>query len=180
MVAKGYSQVQGVDYNKTYAPVARLSSLHTILAIAARNDWDVDVFNFQSAFLNGKLNEGEDLYMELPPGYKVDKGLRHAVAKLRVALYGSKQGALKWYLKLCSSLKELRLDRAHLDWGMFYAHIGHDILILASHVDDYMFTGSSCKLMGLFKDEIRARYKITDLGLISWILGMKVIQDRVA
>ena len=82
LVAKGYSQVQGVDYNETYAPVARLSSLCTILAVAARNDWDVDVFDFQSAFLNGKLDEGEDLYMELPPGYKVDKGLRHAVAKL--------------------------------------------------------------------------------------------------
>ena len=118
--------------------------------------------------------------MELPPGYQVDKGLRHAVMKLQVALYGSKQGALKWYLKLCSSLKELGLGRTHSDWGIFYAHIGHDILILASHVDDCMLTGSSRKLMGLFKDEIRARYKITDLGPISWILSMKVIRDRVA
>ena len=82
LVVKGYSQVQSVDYDETYAPVARLSSLCTILVIAARNDWDVDVFNFQSTFLNGKLNEGEDLYMELPPGYKVDKGLRHTVVKL--------------------------------------------------------------------------------------------------
>ena len=102
LVAKGYSQVQGVDYDETYTPVARLSSLRTILAIATRNGWDVNVFDFQSVFLNGKLDKGEDLYMELPPGYKVDKGLRHAVAKLQVALYGSKQGALKWYLELCS------------------------------------------------------------------------------
>ena len=118
--------------------------------------------------------------MELPPGYKVDKGLRHTVAKLQVALYGSKQGALKWYLELCSSLKELGLGRAHSDWGIFYAHIGCDILILASHIDDCTLTRSSCKFMGLFKDEIRARYKITDLGPISWVLGMKVIRDRVA
>ena len=178
LVVKGYSQVQGVDYDETYAPVARLSSLHTILAVATRNDWDVDVFDFQSTFLNGKLNEGEDLYMELPPVYKVDKGLRHTVAKLQVALYGSKQGALKWYLKLCSSLKELGLG-VHSDWGIFYAHIGCNILILASHVDDCTLTGSSGELMGLFKDEIRARYKITDLGPISWVLGMKVIRDRV-
>jgi len=82
LVAKGYSQVQGVDYDETYAPVAQLSSLHTILAIAAQNDWDIDVFDFQSAFLNGKLDKGEDLYMELPPGYNVDKRLKHAVAKL--------------------------------------------------------------------------------------------------
>jgi len=138
------------------------------------------VFDFQSAFLNGKLDKGKDLYMELPPGYNVDKRLKHAVAKLRVALYGSKQGALKWYLELCGSLRELGLKRAHSDWGVFYTHIGRDILILASHVDDCTLTGSSRKLMGLFKNEIRARYKITDLGPISWVLGMKVIQDRVA
>ena len=87
-------------------------------------------------FLNGKLDEGKDLYMELPPCYKVDKGLRHAIVKLQVALYSSKQGALKWYLELCSSLKELRLSRTHSDCGIFYAHIGYDILILASHVDN--------------------------------------------
>ena len=58
LVAKGYSQVQGVDYDNTYAPVARLSSLRTILAIAARNDWDIEVFDFHSAFLNGKLSKG--------------------------------------------------------------------------------------------------------------------------
>ena len=138
------------------------------------------MLNPSPKFLNAKLDEGEDLYMELPPGYKVNKGLRHAVTKLQVALYGSKQGTLKWYLKLCSSLKELGLGHAHLDWGIFYAHIGCNILILTSHVDDCTLTRSSHKLMGLFKDEIRARYKITDLGPISWVLGMKVIQDRVA
>ena len=51
LVAKGYSQVQGVNYDETYAPVARLLSLHTILAVVARNNWDIDVFNFQSTFL---------------------------------------------------------------------------------------------------------------------------------
>ena len=118
-------------------------------------------------FLNGKLDKGEDLYMELPPGYHNDRRLMHAVAKLRVTLYGSKQGALKWYLKLCSSLKELGLSHVHLNWGVFYAHIGHNILVLMSHIDDCTLTGSSHKLMGLCKDEIRAKYRITDLGLIS-------------
>ena len=68
---KGYSQVQGVDYDETYTPVARLALLRSILAIAARNDWDIDVFNFHSTFLNGKLDKGEDIYMELPTGYRV-------------------------------------------------------------------------------------------------------------
>ena len=69
LVTKGYSQVQGIDYDDTYAPVAQLSSLRTILAIATCNDWDIDVFDFHSAFLNGKLSEGEDIYMQPPEGY---------------------------------------------------------------------------------------------------------------
>ena len=109
LVDKGYSQVHGVDYDETYAPVTRLTSLCTILAVAAQNDWDVEVFNFHSAFLNGKLDDGEDLYMELPLCYKHAETFKTPVAKLQVALYGSKQGALKWYLELCMCLKDLGL-----------------------------------------------------------------------
>ena len=119
------------------------------------------------------------MYMELPPSYKHMTTFKTPVAKLRVALYGSKQGALKWYLELCACLKDLGLNRAHSDWGIFYAHIGCDILILASHVDDCTLTGSSRELMELFKGEIGTRYKIADLGPISWLLGMKVTRDRI-
>lgn len=180
LVAKGYSQVQGIDYEDTYAPVARLSSLRTVLAIAARNDWDIEVFDFHSAFLNGKLGEGEDIYMQLPEGYAMDGKFTRPVRKLNVALYGSKQGALRWYQELSKSLNELGLSRAHADWGIFYGEIGHDILVLASHVDDCTVTGSSPELIRLFKQEVSARYKISDLGPISWLLGMQVTRDRDA
>lgn len=180
LVAKGYSQVQGIDYEDTYAPVARLSSLRTVLAIAACNDWDIKVFDFHSAFLNGKLGEGEDIYMQLPEGYAMDGKFTRPVRKLNVALYGSKQGALRWYQELSKSLNELGLSRAHADWGIFYGEIGHDILVLASHVDDCTVTGSSPELIRSFKQEVSARYKISDLGPISWLLGMQVTRDRDA
>lgn len=95
LVVRGFMQVYRVDYYETYSPIARLASLRLILAIAARQDWDIDVFNFHSAFLNGKLDTDEEIYMELPPG--VDLGSKDEVMKLRVTLYGSKQGPLKWY-----------------------------------------------------------------------------------
>ena len=66
LVAKGYSQVYSVNYYDTYAPVARLASLCTILTITTRNNWDIDVFDFQSAFLNRKLDADEVIYMQLP------------------------------------------------------------------------------------------------------------------
>ena len=180
LVAKGYSQIYGVDYYDTYAPIACLTSLHTILAIAARNDWDIDVFNFQSTFLNRKLDADEVIYMQLPQGFKHNTKFKRAVALLCVALYGSKQGALKWYKELCQLLESLGFRRAESDWGVFYRHIGIEILILASHVDDCTVTGSNKKLVKDFKADVACRYKLTDLGHISSLLRMKVTCDRVS
>ena len=118
--------------------------------------------------------------MELPEGYTTSGDHVHPVTKLNVTLYGSKQGALRWYQELSSTLGELGLKCAHADWGIFYSRIGHDILVLASHVDNCTVTGSSPELIRSFKAEIGLCYKITDLGPISWLLGMKVAHDRAA
>ncbi len=66
-VSKGFTQAEGVDYFETFAPVAKLASLRTILAIAAQNDWEIKVFDFHGAFLNGEFNDNEEIYMEQPP-----------------------------------------------------------------------------------------------------------------
>ena len=116
--------------------------------------------------------------MELPPGF--NKGGKDLVALLHVALYGLKQGALKWYERLCKELAELGLNCTEVDWGVFVAKIGTHLLILASHVDNCTVTGLSRELVKAFKDEIRSRFKITDLGPISWLLGMKVTHNRDA
>ena len=108
LVACGFTQQLSVDYDDTYTPVARLASIRLILAIAARQDWEVDVFDFHSTFLNGKLDKDEDIYMELPPGF--DKQGQDLIAKLCVALYSSKQGALKWYQQLSKELATLVLN----------------------------------------------------------------------
>jgi hypothetical protein len=179
LVAKGYSQVYGVDYYDTYAPVACLASLRTITAIATRNDWDIDVFDFHSAFLNGKLDPSEVIYMQIPPGLDHNSHFKHPVARLHVALYGSKQGALKWYQELCRLMTSLSMTRAESDWGVFSKHIGMDILILASHVDDCTITGSNSSLIAQFKQQVAARFKLTDLGPVASLLGMKVMRDRI-
>jgi hypothetical protein len=157
--------------------VARLASLRLILAVAARRDWEIEVFDFHSAFLNGKLDDDEVIFMELPPGIEGAEDRKGMVARLRVALYGSKQGALKWYQRLCAELTQLGFTCAEADWGVFTARIGKDMLVLASHVDNCTVTGTSAKLIRAFKAEIGERFKITDLGPISWLLGMKVTRD---
>ena len=106
LVARGFTQVQGVDYFETFAPVARLASIRFILAIAAQNDWEIFMFDFHSAYLNGVLSDGETIYMEQPPHHKVaDRS--HYVVKLRKLLYGLKQAGRKWYDTLCCSLANI-------------------------------------------------------------------------
>ena len=71
LVAKGFTQIYGINYYETYAPVARLSSFCFLLAIAARNKWTVDTFDFNSAYLNSKLGEDENIYLEQLVGYEI-------------------------------------------------------------------------------------------------------------
>jgi hypothetical protein len=173
LVARGFTQIYGVDYYETFAPVAKLTSVHMILAITARNNWEIDVFNFHGAYLNGELDEGEDVYMEQSPEYETAD--RHTfVLKLQKALYGLKHGGQKWYNTLCHTLTKLGLKRAEADFGVFYAHIGGDIILLAIHIDDCVLTGSNVALLTEFKQNIGAIYKLTDLGPISWLLSIKV------
>jgi len=73
LVARGFTQIYGVDYYNTYSPVAQLTSFHFILTIAARNDWEVEAFDFNSAYLNGELDADEEIYMQELPGYKTSE-----------------------------------------------------------------------------------------------------------
>jgi hypothetical protein len=85
LVARGFTQIYGVDYFETFAPVARLASVRFILAVAARNDWEVFMFDFHSAYLNGVLDDGETIYMEQPPHHEVADRSRYVV-KLKKSL----------------------------------------------------------------------------------------------
>ena len=94
LVVRGFTQIYGVDYFETFAPVTRLASICLILAIAARNDWNISMFDFHLAYLNGILDEGKTIYMEQPPHHEIVNRTRHVV-KLNKSLYGLKQAGRK-------------------------------------------------------------------------------------
>ena len=89
LVACGFTQVYGVDYFNTFLPIAKLASFCTILAIAAKSDWEIKSFDFNGVYLNGKLDEHEEIYMQFPPGYDTQK--ENMVKWLHKLLYGLKQ-----------------------------------------------------------------------------------------
>jgi hypothetical protein len=117
LVAQGYSQVEGVDYGETYAPVARLESIRILLAYASHHNFKLHQMDVKSVFLNGPLHEL--VYGKQPPGFE-DPHFSTHVYKLNKALYGLKQAPRAWY----EHLKELLVDRGFkiglIDPTLFY------------------------------------------------------------
>ena len=92
-------------------------------------------------------------------------------------LYGLKQGTKNWYDALCKALIDLGYQRAEADHGIFFKQIGANIIVLAVHVNDCMLLGSSQKLIDEFEIQMNKTYKISDLGAIHWLLGIKITRD---
>jgi len=177
VVARRFTQVFGQDYYDTFSPVAKLASFRAVLALAACNDWEIETFDFNSAYLNGELEEDEEIYMQPPPGYE-GQGGEDIVLRLQKSLYGLKQAGRKWYDALARALADLGFCTTQADPGVFYLRNEGHICILVVHVDDCVFTGSSAELISDYKSKFNDRYALTDLGPISWLLGIKVTRDR--
>lgn len=122
LVAKGYCQHEGIDYDETFAHVARLEAIMIFLAYVAHCNFKVFQMDVKSVFLNGEPEE--EMYVEQPPGFE-DAELNDFVYKLFKALYGLKQAPSAWYDTLSTFLIENQFTRGVVDKTLFYKHHGH-------------------------------------------------------
>ncbi|CAL9004505.1 unnamed protein product [Prunus brigantina] len=175
LVAKGYAQKPGIDYNETFAPVARLDTIRTLIALAAKNNWKLYQLDVKSAFLNGVLEE--EVYIEQPDEFLV-KGKEDKVYKLHKALYGLKQAPRAWYGEIDSYLVQCGFKRSTSEATLYVKCKGNSELVIVSiYVDDIVYTGNSQDLLQEFKSDMMQKYEMTDLGLLYHFLGMGVIQS---
>jgi hypothetical protein len=172
LVAKGFSQVEGIDYSETFAPVAKMNSIRLVLSLAASQGWSVYQMDVKSAFLHGDLDE--EIYMEQPPGFVQDSSL---VCRLRRSLYGLKQAPRAWYEKMDSFLISSGFDRCHSDPTVYTQKHGTDLLILVLYVDDLILTGSSSSMIQSIQQALMGQFEMTDLGLLHYFLGLQVLQS---
>ena len=117
LVAKGYNQEEGIDFDETFAPVARLEAIRLLLAFACHMDFNLFQMDVKSAFLNGFINE--EVYVEQPPGFE-DHAFPNHVFKLHKALYGLKQAPRAWYDRLSKFLIENNFIRGNVDKTLFF------------------------------------------------------------
>ena len=162
LVAQGFSQVPGVDFFDTYAPVAKMATIRTTLAFAARCDYEIHQVDIKNAFLNSAFEEKEVIYMRLPPGIELtnEKG---KVLRLLKPLYGLCQSAHHWYKCLWDALRKgLNMRRCEVDQAVFYWRDGNEMIIIVVHVDDLTIVTSSMDLMERVKMVLRrsSKYRI--------------------
>jgi hypothetical protein len=173
LVAKGYVQQPGVDFDEVFAPVARLESVRLLLAIAAHYGWGVHHMDVKSAFLNGELQE--EVYVQQPPGFVNDKH-KYKVLRLHKALYGLRQAPRAWNQKLDAELLALGFARCVNEHGMYTRGKGEARLIVGVYVDDLIITGGDAGAVAKFKVQMQKIFKMSDLGLLSYYLGLEVTQ----
>jgi hypothetical protein len=141
LVAKGYSQVEGLDFGETYAPVARLESIHILLAYATYHGFKLYQMDVKSAFLNGPIKE--EVYVEQPPSFEDSEYPNH-VYKLSKVLYGFKQAPRAWYECLRDFLIANGFKIGKADPTLFTKTIANDLFVCQIYVDDIIF-GSTNK-----------------------------------
>ncbi|KAJ0558737.1 putative RNA-directed DNA polymerase [Helianthus annuus] len=174
LVAKGYVQQKGVDFEDAFAPVARMETVRLIIAIAASKGWPVHHLDVKSAFLNGDLQE--EVYVVQPEGFKV-KGKEHLVYKLHKALYGLRQAPRAWNSKLDKTLKELGFNKCVHEQAVYTLNKSGSQLIVGVYVDDIIVTGSKISDVDKFKEKMKTLFDMSDLGLLSYYLGIEVQQN---
>ena len=122
-----YTQEEGIDYDETFAPVARLEAIRILLAFACYMDFKLYQMDVKSAFLNGTIKE--EVYVEQPPGFEDYKFFDH-VFKLNKALYGLKQAPRAWYERLSKFLIENGFKRENVDTILFLKKEDESLLVV--------------------------------------------------
>ncbi|GJX60651.1 retrovirus-related pol polyprotein from transposon TNT 1-94 [Tanacetum coccineum] len=143
LVAQGYNQQEGIDYDETYAPVARLESIRILLAYACALDFKLYQMDVKSAFLKGFINE--EVYVAQPPGF-IDFAKPNYVYRLKKALYGLKQAPKAWYDRLKAFLIKHNYFMGMVDNTLFTKKKDSNLIIVQIYVDDIIF-GSTCQEM---------------------------------
>ncbi|KAK2362195.1 putative mitochondrial protein [Trifolium repens] len=173
LVAQEYSQIEGVDFDETFAPVARLESIRLLLGVACILKFKLFQMDVNSVFLNGYLKE--EVYVAQPKGF-VDPNLPDHVYRLKKALYGLKQAPRTWYEKLTKFLLQQGYRKGETDKTLFVRQEKGKLMIAQIYVDDIVFGGMTDALVKQFVHQIQSEFEMSLVGELTYFLGPQVKQ----
>ncbi|GJS34150.1 putative ribonuclease H-like domain-containing protein [Tanacetum coccineum] len=175
LVAQGYTQEEGIDYDEVFAPVARIEAIRLFLAYASFKDFVVYQMDVKSAFLYGKIEE--EVYVCQPPGFE-DPDFPDRVYKVEKALYGLHQAPRAWYETLSTYLLDNGFQRGKIDKTLFIRRVKSDILLVQVYVDDIIFGSTKKSLCIEFEKMMHKKFQMSSMGELTFFLGLQVKQKE--
>lgn len=175
LVAKGYSQRLGIDFQETFAPVARQSSIRFLVATAAQLDLSLYQLDVVMAYINRDLEE--EILMEQPDGF-VEPGKEDIVCSLRKSLYGLKQSGRQWFKKLDKQLKDFGLKSLDTEKCIYIMKTEDIYLVVVVYVDDIIVGANRHDVYQRLKENLTIKFKMKDLGILHYCLGIEFKQEK--
>lgn len=174
LVAQGFSQRPGFDFQETYASTLKWATLRAILAYAAIEDLEIESVDISSAFLNGEIDS--EVFMRQPEGFP--QGSPEQVLRLKKSIYGLRQSPRLWHQKLNSVLLSLRFKKIKSDASVWVFDRDGVRVIVPVFVDDMTLVSKSKQKITELKEELKKHFKLRDLGPTDFLLGVKIDRDR--
>ncbi|GJY53585.1 putative ribonuclease H-like domain-containing protein [Tanacetum coccineum] len=175
LVAQGYTQEEGIDYDEVFAHVARIKAIRLFLAYASFKDFVVYQMDVKSAFLYGKIKE--EVYVCQPLGFE-DPDFPDRVYKVEKALYGLHQAPRAWYETLSTYLLDNGFQRGKIDKTLFIRRDKGDILLVQVYVDDIIFGSTKKSLCTEFEKMMHKKFQMSSMGELTFFLGLQVKQKE--
>jgi hypothetical protein len=172
-IARGFSQKEDIDYEETFAPVARYTSIRTIIDLAAKMKWKLHQMDVKTTFLNGFIEE--EVYIEQPQGFEVEDRKSH-VCKLKKALYGLKQAPRAWYGHIDSFLTSLGFTKSKENYNLYFKVMNDEPVTLLLYLDDLFLTREE-NLITKCKKRLASEFEMKYLVLMHYFLGLEVWQS---
>jgi len=161
-------QKEGIDYDETFTPVSRYTSIRAIISLTSIMGWNLHQIDVKTKFLNGVIKN--EVYIEEPDGFVVHEKKSH-VFRLKKALYGLKKASRAWYSRIDGYLTILGFTKSEADPKLYFMTFGNDSVILVLYVDDLFLTGLEKRILK-FKRELTSKFEMKNLGLLHYFLGL--------
>ena len=174
LVAEGFHQQEGIDFNETFSPVVKHATIRIVLSLAVTYNWQIKQIDIQNAFLHGELEE--EVYMAQPQGYIHPQYPNH-LCRLHKSIYGLKQAPGAWFSRLTDKLRAIGFRASKADPSLFIWHKNDVLIVILIYVDDIIITSNSSTAIHHVLQDLHSDFDVKELGDLSYFLGVEVLRS---